>query len=609
MIPEALIDEVRIRADIVEIVGQHIQLQRAGKEFRALCPFHQEKTPSFYVVPAKGFYKCFGCGAAGDIFSFLMEHLGLSFVDAVRQLAAEVGVEIPERSAEREEDDPNRLLYEAIAFAADFYHHQLLETEPGHAALRYLEGRGIGREVVERFQLGYAPDTWRALREAAHQHGIDDEVLLAAGLIKEPDRAGEPYDRQRNRVTFPITDHRGRVIAFGGRALVEGERIPKYLNSPETPIYHKGLHLYGLSWAKGAIRREKTALVVEGYMDYVALAAHGIENVVAGLGTAMTLEQAELLSRYTTQALLLYDSDPAGLRATFRTADALLGVGVHPLIVTLPRGEDPDSVVRAGGAKALEPHLDAAIDVIDRKIQILETRDFFTGSERVREAIDRLLPTLRVTLDPMLRDIYLRRIAERTGVRLETLEAELAAKPAPTPQRAERRREHQGWRRRREPMPEVTSAQRKLLLLILRDEKWVPAVAEHIDPKIITDPVDRELYEELIRRGGMDDGGPLGLELSPEARARLEELLADQVELGDPDRVFNDTVGDLRAQALFQRKDELMARLEASEGAEQITIFRELLEVTESLRKLGSELRGLGFKLSKRYRRYLTMDS
>lgn len=158
-------------------------------------------------------------------------------------------------------------------------------------------------------------------------------------------------------------------------------------------------------------------------------------------------------------------------------------------------------------------------------------------------------------------------------------------------------------------MPEVTSAQRKLLLLILRDEKWVPAVAEHIDPKIITDPVDRELYEELIRRGGMDDGGPLGLELSPEARARLEELLADQVELGDPDRVFNDTVGDLRAQALFQRKDELMARLEASEGAEQITIFRELLEVTESLRKLGSELRGLGFKLSKRYRRYLTMDS
>src|SRR5690625_4993459 len=447
MIPEALIDEVRIRADIVEIVGQHIQLQRAGKEFRALCPFHQEKTPSFYVVPAKGFYKCFGCGAAGDVVSFLMEHLGLSFVVAVRQLAAEVGVEIPERSAEREEDDPNRLLYEAIAFAADFYHHQLLETEPGHAALRYLEGRGIGREVVERFQLGYAPDTWRALREAAHQHGIDDEVLLAAGLIKEPDRAGEPYDRQRNRVTFPITDHRGRVIACGGRALVEGERIPKDLNSPQTPIYHKGLHLYGLSWAKGAIRREKTALVVEGYMDYVALAAHGIENVVAGLGTAMTLEQADLLSRYTTQALLLYDSDtaglratlepagllarhtpqavrlherdPAGLRATFRAAGALVGVGVHPLLVTLPRGEDPDAVVRAGGAKALEPHLDAAIDVIDRKIQILETRDFFTGSERVREAIDRLLPTLRVTLDPTLRDIYLRRIAETNGVRPE----------------------------------------------------------------------------------------------------------------------------------------------------------------------------------------------
>lgn len=636
MIPEGVIDEVRARADIVEIIGEHLQLKRAGKEFRALCPFHQEKTPSFYVVPAKGFYKCFGCGESGDAFSFLMKYGGLSFVDAVRQIAASVGVEIPERSEGREVEEPHRLLYEAIAFAADFYHRTLLDDPAAERAREYLESRGIGGDAIDRFQLGYAPDEWRALREAAHAHGISDEILLDAGLIKVPERGGEAYDRQRDRVIFPITDARGRVIAFGGRILQAREGAPKYLNSPETPIYHKGLHLYGLSWAKGAIRRERSVLVVEGYMDYVALAAHGIENVVAGLGTAMTVEQATLLSRYTQQALLLYDSDAAGLRATFRTADALLGAGVHPLVVTLPRDEDPDSVVRAGGAAALRPHLDAAIDVLDRKLQILETRGYFSGAEGIRKAVDGLLPTLRSTLDPMLRDIYLQRVAERTGVRRETLEAELAAAPAPAPPSARQEQEARGWRGRRgrgEPgwgsggsggpggpggpggdrpggvggaAVAGRAEERKLLLLILRDESRIPAVAEALSADLITDPTDRELFEELVRKGGMQ-GDPLSLELSDEARARLEELLADRVELGDADRVFNDVVGDIRAQALFERKEELMARLAASEGEEQAAIFRELTEVTQSLREIGSRLTNLGFKLSKRYRRYLRM--
>ena len=425
MIPDHIVDEVRARADLVEIIGEQLQLKRAGREFRALCPFHHEKTPSFYVVPAKGFYKCFGCGESGDAFTFLMKREGLSFNEAVRQIATRVGVEIPEQS-ERAGEEPNRALYEAIAFAADFYQRQLWEETAGERARAYLLSRELDRAAAERFGLGYAPDAWRALREAAHRHGMADEVLLTAGLIKQNDQGEEPYDRLRDRLIFPIAELGGRWIGFGGRVLGRaGQNVPKYLNSPETPIYQKGRMFYGLNWSRTAIRRERAALVVEGYLDYVSLAARGVDNVVAGLGTAMTDEQARVLARYTRQALLLYDSDQAGLKATFKAGDELLRAGVEPLVVSLPAGEDPDSVVRRGGAQALSPHLARAVDVLDRKLEILKERHFFEDIDGIRRALDHLLPTLRAAADPALKDIYVARVAERTGVRRETLERDL----------------------------------------------------------------------------------------------------------------------------------------------------------------------------------------
>ena len=600
MIPEPIVDEVRERADIVEVVGEFVPLKKKGRDYWAPCPFHKEKTPSFHVVPGRGFYKCFGCGESGDAFGFLMKYAGLSFQDAVRKVAAGVGVEIPDTSRQRREEDPNRLFYEAIAFAASFYEENLWGAA-GAPVREYLEARGISEEVARRFRLGYAPNEWRALREAAHRHGIEDEVLLEAGLIKTSERSGEPYDRLRNRLIFPITDNGGRVIAFGGRVMPGArEGAPKYLNSPETPIYHKGLHLYGIAWAKAAIRREGAALVVEGYMDYVSLAARGVEHVVAGLGTAMTAEQATLLSRYTKQALLLYDSDKAGLRATFRTADALLAAKVHPLVVTLPPGEDPDSLVRRGGADALKPYLDAAVDVLDRKLRILEARGYFEGADGVRKALDGLLPTLRAAADPVLRDIYLSRVVERTGVTRDTLESELRLE---RPQVGARRIE---VRPRGEPRPERKrrrsrpAGERLLLLLMLRDENRITQAAEALGPEVLTDEAYRELFQELVRRGGLQGRDPTVLELGDAARAQLEELLGDPEELGDGDRIFQDLVVELRAQPLFERIDRLRTEMQARGSDADVEMLRELTEAKRSLQALGSELSDLGFKLSAR---------
>lgn len=598
MIPDQLIEEVRDRADIVEVIGELLPLKRAGKDFRALCPFHHEKTPSFYVVPGKGIFKCFGCGESGDVFTFLMKQSGLGFLDAVRLLAGRYGVELPAPSRTDDEDEPHRELYAAIAFAADFFEEQLWEGAD-HVARRYLEDRRVSRAAAERFRIGYAPDDWRTLRETAGRHGISDDSLLEAGLIKESDHADGPYDRFRNRLMFPIAEVGGRIVAFGGRALRVGENVPKYLNSPETPIYHKSRILYGLNWSRTAVRREGSVLVVEGYMDYVSLAARAVENVVAGMGTALTTEQANLVARYTAKAFLLYDSDSAGLRATFRSADALLRSGVHPLVVTLPAGEDPDSLVRRSGANGLAPHLDGAQDVLERKIQMLEERGFFDDIGGVRRALDRLLPTIRATIDPALRDIYVSRVAERTGVRRETLEQESteasgkAGRWRPDP---ERQRRGTGHEVSEEP---VAAAERLLLLLLTRDRDRIEAARTALDPTELSDPVSREIYEAVLE--GKDRAEKSGL--SALAALRLAELERDPTEVTDGDRSFAQAVADIRSAAYFGQLHDLDRRMAGASEEELVTLLQERQALLKQLHELGSS-GGIGFKVSPRYRRH-----
>jgi DNA primase len=624
MIPDRVVEEVLARADLVEIIGEHITLKRAGKEFRALCPFHHEKTPSFYVVPAKGFYKCFGCGAGGNVFTFLMKKEGFSFVEAVRRIASKVGVEVPDDTA-RATEDPNRALYEAMAFAADFYQRQLWESATGARAQEYLTRRELTRAMVERFSLGYAPKAGGALRESANRQGITDAVLLAAGIIKENERAEEPYDRFRDRIIFPIADSGGRWIAFGGRVLGRAaDGVPKYLNSPETAIYQKRRTLYGLNWSRTAIRREHSALVVEGYMDYVSLAARGVDHVVAGLGTAMTSEQADILARYTRQALLLYDSDNAGLKASFRAGDELLGAGVEPLIVTLPPGEDPDSVVRKGGAEALAPHLAAAVDVLDRKLQILLGRGFFEHIEGRRRALDRLLPTLRAAADPALKDIYVARVAERTGVRRDTLEAELTndrpfrgvVRPQRRSEQSSQRRRNDAWDRasaRAEAWAsdraEAWASERLLLLMMVRDPERIGHVGQAVSVEQIQDPVNRQIYEALLQHGPLPAGGTARVDLSVAAHEKLAELRSDPLEIAEGDRTFDEAVVGIRSSGLRLALDELEQRMSLASADEQEMLYGEKQKVMKELRGLDVEKSRLGWRDTRQGRKGMRRPS
>jgi DNA primase len=590
-IPDALIEEVRHRADLVEIVSEHTRLKRSGKTFRGPCPLHGGEGPNFSVDAVKGLFKCFVCGEGGTVFTFLQRQSGLTYLEAVREVAARVGIEIPEPGQRRPERDPHDHLYEINAFAADWFRRQL-GAEAGGPARTYLERRGIGREAAERFGLGWAPEAWSALLDACRGHGIREDDLLLLGLAKVSQKSGSVYDAFRGRIIFPIEQLGGRVVAFGGRVL--GDELPKYVNSPESPVYHKGGLLYGLGWSRGAIRKAESALVVEGYMDYVSLAAHGIDNVVAPLGTALTDEQAALLARYARRVILLFDSDKAGQRATFRAADELLRAGAEVLVATLPEGEDPDSLVRAHGAGALKRYLDDAMDVLDRKISILERRGMFGNIAGMRRAIDALLPTVRAASDDVLRGVYLARVAEKTGVSRETLEREVAAEDrtaaatatrsgAPRPRAAPR------------PAPEAApatqrsiGAERNLLLLMVRDESWVERAASQLATDDFRDPRYRAVYEGLLHgEGSRDPEGHWLEDFSPDVRPLVEELRGDPegANLQAPEQVFDASVRHLQARPFEDRLMRIQRELEGAPPERQAELLREMEQISRTMRE------------------------
>ena len=529
MIPDDVIEQVREAADLVGIIGEHVELKRTGSDYRGPCPFHGGTHRNFAVIPKKGMFYCFVCHEAGDVFTFFMKKLGMDYPTAVRETARRVGITIPERTGPTG-PDPREPLYQAVATAADWFSRQLHESPEADAARQYLETRHVTLEQAQVAGLGFAP-RGTAFLDAMKGLGLREEVLLEAGLIvKREDGTPPIIPRFRGRLLFPIHDLRARVVAFSGRLLGPGE--PKYLNSPDTPVFHKGKLLYNLHLAKHAMRKAERAILVEGQFDVLRLTLTGFEEVVAPLGTGLSEDQAALLQRYTPHVILLYDSDDAGLRATFRAGDEMLRHKLRVSVASLPEGEDPDTLVQGKGAAALEQALKDSVDVLERKIQILERKGFFGTLPGRRRALDRLLPTIRAAADPITKELYISRVAEVAGVRKDVLEREVDPKGQPTaPYR---------------PLPPDTAlpsnAEKLLLLLMMTGEPWKARVVEAVDSDEIEFPIYRTVFEALV------DDAPDRLD---ETAARAYESLQAQG-LGDeaPDALFERAVNWLEARRL-----------------------------------------------------------
>jgi len=464
-------DRVKQQADIVRVVGEYVRLKKSGQNFTGLCPFHSEKTPSFNVHPVKQIYHCFGCGAGGDVFKFVMEMDKITFPESVRAVAEKCGIAIPrarERTPEeRKENQQRTSLVELHRESAAFFVQQLSGTPEGRAAKAYLLDRGLDSDAMARFGIGFAPSGGEALLRAFKQK-FPEKVLETSGLFSR-DQNGRLFDRFRRRVMFPIANDSGKIVAFGGRAL--GDDLPKYLNSPETPIYTKSNILYHLDHAKEALRQRDFAVLVEGYMDAIAVARAGISNVVASCGTSLTEPQVKLLNRFTRRIIVNYDPDTAGQAATERSLAILLEQGAEVRVLALPGGKDPDSFIRAEGAAAYTKLLNEAPPYVDYLISRARKMDMTTAEGKLR-AVNFLMPYVQRIPDRILRSEWATRIAQQLRIE-EPVLRESMRKAA-----SERRSEVKA-------RPELVGrvgkpAERRLVQMLIEAEEFRARLAEEI---------------------------------------------------------------------------------------------------------------------------------
>ncbi|HEX9049933.1 MAG TPA: DNA primase [Anaeromyxobacter sp.] len=444
MIPDSVIDEIRDRVDVVAVLGRHMELKRSGRTWKGNCPFHGEKTPSFHVYPEDKHFKCYGCGAYGDVFGFLQKVSGKEFPEVVRELAREVGVEIPEieeESAEQKRRRKERGELLAANDAAARYWAARLASPHGASARAYLDGRGVAEESIGRFRLGVAADAWSDLGPRLEKKGIGGAALLSAGLVIAKEKGGT-YDRFRNRLMFPIAAMDGQVIGFGGRALAKDEKGAKYINSPETPLYKKSRVLYGLDLAREAIRKTRKAVLVEGYFDVIGLHQAGVANAVAVCGTALTPEHVELLARCDCREVtVLFDGDVAGLAAPAKAAQALFPAGLAGKVAVLPSDAgktDPDEYARANGRAGVEALLAAAVPLseflIDRAVErTCGPRPREAALEAKLAAVRELAPLVRMMPEGLPRSVFEDGIARRLDLDLAALHAEIAGERSERP--------------------------------------------------------------------------------------------------------------------------------------------------------------------------------
>ena len=585
-IPEDKIEEVRRRTDIVSLIGEYVTLKKAGKNFLGLCPFHREKTPSFTVSPDKQMFYCFGCSEGGNVFSFLMKLNHLTFPEAVRHLAGKVGIVIPERSMSPEEKDRYTLgekIRRVNGLAAEYF-VRALQSPEGEGAREYLRKRGIEAEAISTFRIGLAPEGWRHLLDFLDKKGIPPKLVEQAGLAIP--RAGEGerghYDRFRGRLMIPIEDVDGHVIAFGGRVMDAGE--PKYMNSPESPVYTKGNNLFGLSRTREAIRQAGFSLLVEGYFDLIALWGAGIQNVVATLGTALTRAQVDLLRRYAPRVAAVFDPDEAGRKALARSLELFLAGNVHAKAVILPDGDDPDDFVRTRGREKMEELVARAVPMVDYYIEeILGGRGTLEEDrDKLREAV----AFISRIADAVERNLFIKKVAEKLNFDQEVLKAEVrrvlshatASQAEPT---------------RRKSVREPDHLELGLIHMMLECPERIPAVAASGVLACFTTEELRSLGERLLTAsekegGAIPDAVSLlnGLEEGP-VRAKLLDLLMSKSPYQEEliDRQMADTIRKIRERFNKERGKILTRQIKEAERVKDQGLDRLVAEKNRILRE------------------------
>jgi DNA primase len=425
MISDDKVQEVRERAAILDVVADYVSLRKSGANYQGICPFHGEKTPSFNVNPARAIFHCFGCGIGGNVFSFIMKMEGLTFPEAVKFLAKRVGVEIEDRAptvAEKRRIDEREALYRITELSVRFYRRILLEEPAGEAGRIYLERRGVDVKTSEAYRLGFAPDKWDALTRHLEKQKAPLETAEKLGLVRKRENGGY-YDLFRNRLLFTIADPYGKPVGFGGRVL--DDTLPKYINSPDSLIYHKSETLFGIDLAKQSMREQGAAIIVEGYFDHLALFQTGVRNVVATCGTALTGGHLKLLQRYAGRVVTLFDSDSAGKKATFRAMELFLEGGLPASVLELPPGDDPDSFLKKEGEKAFASRLSKARPIFDFFIRDLINSHDTGGVEGKRMVLSELVPRLKLIEDRMQRNLYVAEIARMLGIHEDDLRREV----------------------------------------------------------------------------------------------------------------------------------------------------------------------------------------
>jgi DNA primase len=574
-----LIDKIRESNDIVDLISEYVPLKKRGKNYMGLCPFHPEKKPSFSVSPDKQVYHCFGCGQGGNVITFLMSHDKVGFTEAVRTLAKRANIPLPKRPVDREKQEIFDKLYFANQMANQFFQNCFNHKSMGKRARDYLTKRGLKKETVESFGVGYAPAGWEGLLRFAKAKGVDLRVLSSAGLVVESEKKEGYYDRFRDRLIFPISNLSGRIVGFGGRVLKE-EDEPKYLNSPETLIYQKGKLLYGLNLSKEIIRENNSAVVVEGYMDLISLYQTGMKNVVASSGTAFTSDQARLLSRYAEKVFLLFDADSAGRKAALRSVDSLFDSGLDVSVVDLPSGEDPDSLVRKHGVKKVLEKLKEAKSFIDFKAELIGEKFYRLSLPEQEKIVSEFAHTASNIKDPVRRSLFLTKVAQKLEVDERILLNSIGK--VKTPSFAEE-----------VPEDRTISGERRLemefLRILMEDEGLLKAASARLEVSDFDFPEHAEIFGILLKFGGKTKP------ISPSAlidrieNPKVQELISRiaTVDLGaaDLEVQFNDYLKKLlqtkRNKKIKKIKESISKALTSNQLDQVEKLTRQLKELLE----------------------------